>query len=305
MQKVFEGVLFINNANLCSSSKAPIGRVDDDYLSAIKTKLITARDIAQKENLRIIFSGDLFRGKFDVSAVAAFIEIFGDSKPLVLASKNGKPVEIDPESSIGILSSANVIFAISETGHAEQFYIEGEEDTFELSIYNQLSDDALPLELGYVETLDLSENKTLIISSEYQESELEVSGCSGLLCSKWGSIANPDNGAYKFYAGDLSRSHAGIKKVSVTKWTEKSGFESIEIEAKATVFESDIVEQMEDHVTAQASHKSSEFARQLKLSSQNSGDNTQIVSLIETVSTDLNLGIEARSILDNLYKEVS
>ncbi|MGD1524430.1 hypothetical protein [Vibrio owensii] len=304
MHTVFDGVMFINNANLASKNRAPSGRIDENYLETVKGKLNQALQIAKENKLRIIFTGNLFKNKFDVSAVSTFLELFGDEKPLILASQNGKPCEIDPESSLGILKSAKAAFIASSTGKAESFYIEGELDTYELNIFNQLSGDSIDA-IDFVDGMGFSDEKTLIISSDYQETEEEITGSHGLLCCKWASIGKPEQGAYKFYAGDLVRDNPKIESVSVTAWTEKQGFHSIEIEHDSVVFEDEVIAESLSNSSSSNVIPCSEFAKKLKEAAENKSDKSQVSTLIEQVSETMNISTGANSIIQNIYKEVT
>lgn len=303
MHTVFNGVLFINNANLASKNKAPLGRVDTNYHETVKNKLKQALAIAKENKLRIIFTGNLFRSKIDVPAVSTFLEVFGDEKPLILNSNNGKPCDIEPESSLGILKAAKVAYISSATEDAESFYIEGEMDTYEMTIFNQLTDDSLS-SLNFVGGFGFSDVKKLIVSSSYQETEEKVSGSDGLLCCKWGSIGKPESGAYKFYAGDLVRDKPTTDSVSVTIWTEQKGFESVEIEHNSAVFEDDVVA---EHLSASEAANvvpCSEFARKLKDAANSKASASEVTSLIDEVSQKMNISNDSNQIIQQLYKEV-
>ena len=299
MFHIYSGFLVVGDVHLASHKKAPTGRLDENYLLTVTNKLKKIKEIAKELELKVIFLGQLFKSKFDIEALTAFIDIFHDVKPYILV---GDDKGIDKNSTLGILMATNTAEVIDEAGISTKITIEMEDEVSEVGIYLQTESNALPRQIGFSEGLALDE-KAMIFSPSWQDYENDIEGSIGLICSKWSSVAVSKENSFKAYAQPLVRTtqKENGNSVSVLKWTDLGGFEKISIDSQSYIFDNNEVVMNEP-----LQHSTSDFAKELKEASaiNNTSDPDVLAKIIQSVADEKSVSLNGREIIWGLLSDI-
>lgn len=104
------GVLFIGD--LLINTSAPGRRIDDDFLSAVITKLTFALNLCKEKELVPIIVGQAFYKSFDVKVLTEIIPVLKESGAYFLPSmvdSKGSIESVLPKSNLGILLATDTV----------------------------------------------------------------------------------------------------------------------------------------------------------------------------------------------------
>lgn len=221
-----KGLIFLNDLNLTGSKSIPLGRIDDDFIAAVKAKLEFVVDYAKENEYKIVVFGDVFKKGFSYDAMSLFVSTFKDEKPIIISKKSSD--------SLNFLDMFDHFDIYSGEGVIDSLQIVTELGIEEYSIDYQPKVDSTYNGLDFNIGMDA---KGILVTDHYCDTESPYDGIEAIICGKWESVSNEMS--HKAHAPSIIRQSIKEKhhKPSFPVWTADEGVKFVKVPHQEFVFD--------------------------------------------------------------------